>query len=322
MQRTFRGGGMPRTWVAAITACVALAAFVPPARAGGGDDDAKARAVALLRSALPRAGAVEAVYTATEGFGEVLIGFDVPSGAWYYVTGAVVQGRDTAGKGFGGPPGYPLNPEDQSVPGADEPLDTLLPTTLARDLVARPETIREVRPLPDGGFRIVAAYPGGLRDGRVPSPDRATPRAWWIDVDASGVISALAYNNEKELDGDARKFRYRAAGPPGFQLVETPPDYPFRLSSYTYSEKGDPGAFTMDTVASLAAQSVLTVAGRVSAAGQALFEGGAADAPGRGPDSAGDGYNPLARYRLPLLGAGIVVVVIGVLAMWRTRRKA
>lgn len=313
---------MNRTSLMVTTVCVALAALVPPARAGGGDDDAKARAVALLRSALPRAGAVEAVYTATEGFGEVLIGFDVTSGAWYYVTGAIVQGRDTSGKGFGGPPGrFTLKPEDQSMPGADEPLDSFLPTTLARDLVARPETIREARPLPKGGYRIVAAYPGGMRDGRVPSPDRAAPREWWIDVDASGVISALAYNNEKELDGDARKFHYRAAGPPGFQLVDTPPGYPFRLSSYTYSEKVDPGAFAMDTVASLAAQSVLTVSGRVSAAGQAMFGGGGADGPGRGPDSAGDGYNPLARYRLPLLGAGIVVVVIGVLAMWKVRSK-
>ncbi len=283
----------------------------------------KERAIASLAASLPHNGAVEAVYTATEGFGEVLIGFDVPSGAWYFITGAIAQGRDAAGNGFAGPPGrYTLKPEDQSMPGADHPLDTFLPTALARDLVARPQTIQEVRPLPDGGYRIVTVYPGGLRDGRVPSPDRAGPRNWWVDVDASGVISAIAYNDEMELRDDARRFHYKDAGLPGFQLVEMPPGYPFRLASYKYSEIGDPSAFAMDRVASLAAQSVVTVAGRVSAAGQDMQDrsdgivGGGVG--GAGP---GDAYNPLSRYQLPLLGAGVIVVVIGGFAIWRAKRQ-
>lgn len=274
----------------------------------GQPDPLKAEALERLRSSLPASGAVHAFYTATKGFGEVLIGLDLASGAWYFISGASVMGRDTQGQTFAGIPRRgSVEPAELPAHGADCSLDPFLPAAMARDLVARPELIQRVDPLPHDGLRITIT--SRFVRPRMPRETAPPPPATqWIDIDAAGQITAIAYEAD-QVGADDRRFQYNEAGPVGFRLVIQPPGYPVRLASFSYSSDADPAAFSLPRVESLAADSVVNVTEQM-----ARSTSQARPPPGPTP--------PLARFRWPLLATGVVVLLVGVLALWRRTRHA
>lgn len=273
-------------------------------------DECTTNALVAIRAALPSTGSVHAVYVAKEGFGEILIGFDASSGAWYRIDSYACRGRDSAGQGFSGPPRRGMVKEiDAAHPGSDEPLDGFLPIALARDLLARPETIVGCTRRDDGGYRLVLGYKGGSRDPRTAPLDRNEIRNKWIDVSPDGIITAFAPNRETELDDPGRRWQYRETGPVGMRLLETPKSSQMRLASFSFSETAKPESFSIPVVEAMAAQSVVTVSAQLSVA--------ASEINNTVDESSG------SRSQLPLLAVGITCVVIGVVAIvFRSRRKA
>ncbi len=286
--------------------------------------DIKAEFVNRLRDRIPPEGAVHGVIRATEGIGEVAVGYDVQSGAWYRIDGYAVRGQDCSGRGFSGSPNFrQVETHDFARAGANECLDSLLPIALLIDLVARPELIRDVERI-DAGYLVHVEFPDGSRE-KAHAPDSsphpaATPSRLWLRFDDECVVQFMSFLSPEEAKHGQALIRSRSA-PPILAPVVDAVGASWKLASCSYEPVADCEKFDRAFVVAAAVELKVRLARPLATTPAA----GPLSAPSPGGAGAGE-YDPGADLsnRGTALGLGVVGLVFVSMggAAWLRKRKS
>jgi hypothetical protein len=241
------------------------------------------RAIAILDRIVPARGAIHAVYVSGYGFGEVLLGWDAGTGAWYHTTQERYVGCTPDGRMYGGAAAYgSVEWSDIPPTGRDGLLDEFLPLVALADLRVRPEMIERAGVRSDGGVELSYRGPGGGREPRtslrlpagVAYPDREVV----LVVDPGGCVRSRQVNGEP-----ARVTRLEYDAEPASPWCLAKHYHGFVLASFEFDADGAATRFEPGVVESMA----VGAAARVAAGSAFVDSSGVPAAPA--PDRGGDG---------------------------------
>jgi hypothetical protein len=262
----------------------------------------------FLERRVPRQGVVEATYLAKPGFaGEMQVGFDAATGAWYEVSHVGAMLRRASGETLEGDP-YPgmLKPSARLAPySADTAVMEWCPTCFLRLVALGNVPIDNVEAIPEGGYRF-----------RIRS-DQVLPHAVALinEVDASGVLRRIA--RDDPADRRETNVVYSDKSPAGFLLrTETAGR---NLATASVHEGSIRDFESVTRVESLAAQSRVNTARALAA--MSGGSGGTVPAEGvaGGKSTVPSAAPPLSGYRWPLIALGVVLIVAAVVYRVRGR---
>lgn len=271
---------------------------------------------------LPTRGAVEVVYEPepVEGrpsVGRTIAGFDAGSGAWYFMNGETVVGVDARGMKYGGKPRYGAVRElGPAAVGADEIVERFFPFLFVRDVLTRPVVIRSIERRAEGGFRISAEFPGGRRrtltEFDISGGVDASPELAWAEIDGQGLV--LSRWSGSASPADANRIEYDERSTHDFPVAHALPSGRWRLVSCDYYADTPPSMFDRARIEERAVKESLRLASERIQISLPASE----PAPGDDPARRG-AWNPLARYRFPLVATGLIALVIASYAWWKRR---
>lgn len=290
------------------------------------------RLEALAQSLAPE-GAWTATYQASgaQASGHWQVSYDAASECFSLVSPGTVVGRELSGKRYeiiGGGLSAPvtihsdiLTVSDHPTPGDSKALDLFFPSLVLAHLARDPACVRHVESLPEGLLRVTATWPGGSRDQqRTHSRVPPLPEQEVVFVfDLQGRM--VRREHGPALGNLSWVFEYDDRSPAGFAI-------PARITMT--SARGG----TIQTLASLtpippdrlrsAFDAVAQRDAAISASRQPLLVQPGGDiaakfhAPPATPPTTPPAptlphpktSSPMARYRWPLVGTGLVVLPI------------
>lgn len=282
--------------------------------------------LAAIRSRVtaPRDISVRAVYrsTRTDGAGELHVGYNGMTGAWYHVTQGHAGGRDDDGRGFwasvddGGGLSDILYHDD--APGRDFGIERFFPTLILMDLVfKRPELIQSVEEGEGGNLVLVSPLPGGSRHtsdaifGAMPVHD------FCVEVNDQGRVVRTWIDPEKP-GLPTFEFEYSPDSPPGFPIAIRDPLSKFELASLEVT----PAARDFDSGMAVKLHGLAKYNVQKALADRASAKTAARGASSGGNPGAPPAQTPFARFRLPLLAVGACLLLGGAIAAWLRKRSS
>lgn len=281
--------------------------------------------LAAIRSRVtaPRDISVRAVYrsTRTNGAGELHVGYNGMTGAWYHVNQGHAGGRDDDGRRFwasvddGG--GLSDIRYSDDAPGSDFGVERYFPTLILLDLVlARPELIQSVEKGEGGNLVLIAPLPGGSRHTSDPIYGAMPVHDLCVEVDAQGRVVRTWLDPEKP-GLPTFEYEYSPDSPPGFPVSMRSALSKFELASLEVTPAArdftSEGAVRLHGLAKYNVQKALADKASASASARA----GAGVNPGAPP-----ARTPFSRYRLPLLAVGGCLLLGGAIAAWLKHRSS
>jgi hypothetical protein len=291
----------------ALVAALVIAPWHAWAPASPAQPDDREALLAVLRASLPAAGAVEAVFADAEGGGEQRVGFDFATGAWFRASDRLAQGREPDGRHYFGEAGLGRTayaaPDGLAILGIVD----FLPTVLSYVLVHDPGLLRMAQRTP-AGFEAVLQLPeaGGASSSTV-------------NVEFTGAGRVVRVWKDGASADRRRAISYREDSPEFMPLRTSIPGTDLRLVSFANLTGHDAERFTRERVEAEAAQL------RFNATQASATRGATGAAPGSGWEGAGGPPRPhpgpAGKWRFPLIGAGIVFVLIGAGAIVWSRRR-
>lgn len=284
---------------------------------GAAAGDEGAELLRRLVSGWPASGAVIATFE--DEWNVVAVGYEFRSGAWFLDQTLQVSGIDPTGRFFSGEPRgkIRLDPRPPHV-GMDAVLDPFFPQLFLRGVLGRPDVVREVRELPEGGWEVVASLPRGSREflaAELPATEVSRwggPEKLHRDV-RTRVNPDLTVSQIRVEDGQNLTFDRDPGSPPGFQVVNrcTGRDG-LRLTDLRVSEAAATDSFTAEAVERASRDRRGAARTPVATVSTAPPRGTIPMAPGAG----GGGRSWIA-----YVAAGVVLCVIGAL-LWYRRHAA
>lgn len=312
-----------RGWaVISIAVTVLMAATQPEAIA----DTSAARAdfLAMVARVLPTQGMIEAATVPAKGWGEIRTALDFGTGEWYWLTQDIVMLGDATGvlhwgdTGRGGlkPMGKPSS-HDSKYPQVI--VSSLIPDVLLWLSHRYPSVVHEVHRT-DGGFEALLRFDGYSHERTQQikvevGDDGVVRRAWSANMPRSLPIE---YSPETTL---------------GRPRVSAHPAESWRIASVEASPASVPGTFKPERIESIGEIVKMNMAKAQAAANAGTPGGssnGSSDAEGNGATPAGSANEasatpflpaPGARWRWPLAGAGMTLLVVGAGVLWWKRRR-
>jgi hypothetical protein len=257
----------------------------------------------FVQNVMPAA-ALEAVYKSAHprGAAEIAVGYDYSSGAWYIAGHAGISGRDQQGRWYNGTPDKGGGSYRDAPEFADFAITDYLPGAFLRLLAQNRVEIISLERNQEGAWRITFAYPLGDR-----------PPAT-IELTREGLV-------RKFVIGPPVGRTYHWDYPEGAQSMLVPPSSAlgFRLSSYEVVEGRRPLFGDMQATAERAALARVRVEEELAASAQGFSQ----DDSGkwRPPARTVGAEAPLARYRLPLIIGGLIVLVVAAAHFGRRHLK-
>lgn len=245
--------------------------------------------------------------------GRSTFGFDPATGAWFFTDQSRVAGRTPDGVAYSGNADKVV-PEDDQALRLPAPLDSRIPMTLPLTLLKTTDGLVDITK--DGDANWVIHYLGwALSEAERPSarmvfaPD-GRPLHFELDARPSAGREAIA--DDYHFVPESREpLLIVATGPPPNPNFVVP-----RIVEVEYCSTSRPELFTTEAVLAIAVDNRMRTQMRLNAI--AARSAG----PGRGED--GTGRAPYVEHRLsragwPLIVTGIIVVAIGLVALFRAR---
>lgn len=258
------------------------------------------------------------------------VGYDFESRAWFRISHHEegVSGRDPAGRGFSGRAAIDGVKEQVPHEGADWLLDNVFPELglvgVLRD-TRRSVTIRE---RPDGGWEVVASLPRASRypiEGlhAVEIERWGGPQGMFRDVvylvrpdRTVESITAPTRHTAQDPRVITREFDVSADSPPGFQVVRThPPPGEMALTSIRFGDEPTEDVFSREGVLRRAIDRRVERHQRIP-----VISAAQADAEPDQPTPIRGERRAMTTSSLAWVGAGGVLVLLGLAAWWRARR--
>lgn len=262
----------------------------------------------FLERVTPKTGAVEASFTQPNGRFEVRVGFDFATGAWFRTTYDMVLGQTPEGEFYSGGRVVPRNPEAPPDPSAAIAIVDFIPSVWLVLLRDHPVLVQRATRT-DGGFLIDVG----------PTPDGRGPPTIHVRIDQAGRVESMTRDDFPPERN--RPLEYRPDTPAFAPLPVDLPGVSLRLAWFRAGAELEPDAFSRARVESVASQIRLDVEKAMAAASEAARRaGGGAGPPGPAPAPPAPA-SPGERWRWPLIGAGIVFVLIGAGAIVWSRRR-
>lgn len=297
--------------IALVMACGAFA--VPPEE------------LASIRSRLTGPGntSVRAVYRAPDsaGVGEMHVGYNGMTGAWYHVTPSHAGGRDDEGRRFwasvddGG--GLSDIRYSDDAPGSDFGIERYFPALTLMDLVVRrPDLIQSVEKGEGGNLVLISPLPGGSRHtsdaifGAMPVHD------FCVEVDDQGRVVRTWIDPERP-GLPTFEFEYSSDSPPGFPVAMRDPLSKFELASLEVT----PATRDFDSGVAVKLHGLAKYNVQKGLADRASAKTAASGGSSGGNPGAPPAQTPFARYRLPLLAVGGCLILGGAIAAWLRKRS-
>lgn len=259
----------------------------------------------LASSAIPAKGSIEAVYITPDGAGEVAIGYDAPTGAWYFINTEAAIGADAQGRSLAGAPRHGgVKTGERAREHDNQCLEPYLPFLIVKAMLDSPQYVRSIEPRTGGGYRLTAEYPAGMRAALSNNP-QATPQLTWVEIGSDGAVVARGWENSRRR---TEEFQYDPRSSPPFRLPKiAPAGSAFRLASFTFHEQSVPEAFEPARVESLAIQSHFNSKESLAAQMSAINA--------KSPQH----LSTVTQWTRTLIGVGILLLGIGGYAWWRNR---
>ncbi|MBX3361477.1 MAG: hypothetical protein KF912_07235 [Phycisphaeraceae bacterium] len=167
---------------------------------------------------------VRAVYrtTRTDAAGELHVGYNGMTGAWYHVTQGHAGGRGDDGRRFWASVDDDGGLSDirysDDAPGSDFGVERYFPTLILLDLVlARPELIQSLEKGEGGNLVLIAPLPGGSRHTSDPIFGAMPVHDLCVEVDAQGRVVRTSLDPEKP-GLPTFEYEYSPDSPPGFPV--------------------------------------------------------------------------------------------------------
>ena len=277
----------------------------------------------LVRRLQAESGSAQVVFVATEGAGEAQVGWSPRLNLAYSVgakggVGLAPDGRMYETKGTLGSTTFLSQP---SADGAKF-VETYFPGHALVDLTRRPEWISSCEQTADGGFIISWVGPGAARLTR--DELGLPPGAHYPDMTVTLTVSP---------DGNVLKRHMSAADPhpeetweytyrPEMKGLLAAPEVSrgFELKSYRIEATTDTSAFEPSRIEALAVASSMNVAKQLSSPQSSGDSSNAASG------ASGGGSAPSAPFgdtiSIPLLGTGVLLIVVAILAYIKRRGQA
>ncbi len=212
----------------------------------------------FLAERLPKQGSIEATYVQLSDGHRRVVGFDIPSGHWYWVSPDGLGGCCTpAGDVFAIHHGASLKIAEggpfSGRPSIDKAIEPFFPSIFLLDVLNRGLVPSELRVRDQGGFTATFEFPQGERAfvGRARVGELPLKQVT-IEIDTDGHMMLL---RREGMPVDQR-FTYSKDSPPGFPVaMETfdprTGEVVFALEAVTYHPNGDLTLFTTSAVESL-----------------------------------------------------------------------
>lgn len=251
--------------------------------------------------------------------GQYAVGYDLASGGWYFFTTSTTAIRGVDGRYFKrATPSSEPTVMPSTPPGADCALDDAFPLMPLIDAMRRPQVVDSLTRLGDGTVTVRLSYPNGGRCADTTIAASGPTIMHEFDIAADGSVRTVRIDGppvHREVHPD----RWPGSKP-GFQVCATVFEGDFVLESATWYDKAPPDFLDPGRLSRLAQS-------RRSSDQQALLSPGSrppSGTSGRDNDvrpvaSTNGPPNPLSRYGLPLIGAGVLLAAIGLYG-WIRRR--
>lgn len=266
---------------------------------------------------------IRAVYRAPDsaGVGEVHVGYNGMTGAWYHVTQGHAGGRDDDGRRFwasvddGG--GLSDIRYHADTPGNGAGLERHFPTLILMDLVLkRPELIQSVEEGEAGNLVLIAPLPGGHRDTSDAIFSAMPIHDFCVEVDAHGQVVRTWLDPEKP-GLPTFEFEYSPESPQGFPVAIRDPLSKFELASLEVT----PATRDFDSGMAVKLHGLAKYNVQKGLADRASAKTAASGGSSGGNPGAPPAQTPFARHRLPLLAVGGCLILGGVIAAWLRKRS-
>ena len=252
--------------------------------------------------------------SAREGsFGEVRFGWDAASGCWYFVSPPLICGRAPDGRAYQGEAGKPFAFTSDNGSTA---LDGRLFAPMRKQMLAADGRGFECQAIAEGGVAISFLSRAGElpASGATPgNPDATTTVTLVVDSQGRLITRRLDSPGQPSIDV---QFTYPANQQPGFEAAEVIHD--FKLVSYEFDAAGDPDRFDPVSVNSIAMASAMNIQRGLAADARTKTES----------QQASQTSNPISAYisghgsyLVPMLGTGLVLVIVGILAARRMKSR-
>lgn len=264
-------------------------------------------------------GAIHVAYVSerSDAFGESLIGWDFASGCWYTISPPLVRGRAPDGRLYSGEPGkaFSFTPDD-----GDTPLEGQLFAPLRRELIAADGEGFSCEPRRDGGITISWQGPLGARGKTAEqlgfSAEDAVPVVTvTLVIDAQGRLVSRKLESPGQPTG-LFEFTYPPNQEPGFEAPALRQG--FKLVSYEFDSTGDLDRFDPVSVNSLAMTASLNIQRGLAADARIKME---TQQLAQSSNPIGSYFSGQGSYLVPILGTGLVLVIVGIFAARRMKHR-
>lgn len=270
-----------------------------------------------------RAGSAEVVYVAKEGAGEVQAAWSPKEALAYHVIQSGGQGVAPDGRWFTTAAKFgTVKYEGGGDPNPTDCVVSSFPGQALWDLAQRPEWISSCERTPEGGFIVSWVGPGGSRSTKAQlglPPDVNYPdRTVTLTVSPEGNVLRRHHAAVDPHPAETWEYTYR---PEMKGLLAAPEESRgFELKSYRIEATTDTSAFEPSRIEALAVASSMSVAKKLGEASGAMgSSSGAAGASG----SNASPRTPIGdTISIPLLGTGVLLIFIAVLAYFKRRGQA
>lgn len=269
------------------------------------------------------AGSAEVVYVAKTGAGEVQAGWSPGHGVAYHVIQTGGQGVGPDGRWFTTAAKFGTVKYESSLdPDPTGCIESSFPGHALWDLARRTEWISSCERTPDGGFIVSWTGPGGTRStkeqiGLAPEinyPDRTVT----LTVSPEGNVLKRHLAAADPHPAETLEYAYR----PEMKGLLAAPEVSrgFELKSYRIEATTDTSVFEPSRVEALAVASSMNVAKKLAESNAV------ANAPGGSAGALGTGTSPTAPFSntisMPLLGTGVLLIVVAVLTYFKRRGQS
>jgi hypothetical protein len=140
----------------------------------------------------------------------------------------------------------------------------------------------------------------------------ATPELAWAEIDGQGRVTSRWLGSEHPAD--AERIVYDDRPPYEFPVAHATPSGRSRLVSLDYHAEAPPSMFDRARVEEHAVKESLRLASERAQVSLPQSEPAPGDDPARRA-----AWNPLARYRFPIVATGLIALVIATYVWWKRR---
>ncbi len=284
----------------------------------------------LIRSDWPQSGSIFVRYATNATRNHLEIGYDFGTGAWFRIWNRdTLGGQEPNGTHYSGTSISPSSKAREPSIGSDWWLDDVFPEIALASVLDDTRRDVHIEYMDDGGWRIIASLPRGSREpvetmsdheiGRWGGPEGMFRDVIYIVRPDHTIESVTAPTRPTTSDPRVMTevFDVAACSPPGFQVVETYPSAgaPMSLIDCKFIETGVRESFLRDRVMERAVTRRMetpTISPVISA------EQANADPDRPAPVEGGSQSNNPGRWAF--VGAGVVLVLLGIGAWWKARQ--